>query len=139
VGWIGELQPELARDLGLRDETLVGEIVLTDLVAKAPGVERFVPLPTQPAVLRDLSVVCDATLPAREIGAFVRRSAGPLLRDVAVSDRFEGGSLPAGKVSLTVTLRYQDQERTLTGEEVQQSVGVVVAALKARGAEIRGE
>ncbi len=139
VGWIGELQPEFARDLGLRDETLVGEIVLTDLIAKAPAVERFVPLPTQPAVLRDLSVVCDATLPAREIGALVRRSAGPLLRDVAVSDRFEGGSLPAGKVSLTVTLRYQDQERTLTGEEVQQSVGAVVSALKARGAEIRGE
>ena len=38
-----------------------------------------------------------------------------------------------------MTLRYQDDERTLTGEEVQQSVGAVVAALKGRGAEIRGE
>jgi phenylalanyl-tRNA synthetase beta subunit len=47
--------------------------------------------------------------------------------------------VPEGKVSLTVTLRYQEPSRTLTGEEVQASVARVVADLRLAGAEIRGE
>jgi phenylalanyl-tRNA synthetase beta chain len=62
-----------------------------------------------------------------------------LLRDVTVVDRYAGDRIPPGKVSLTLTLRYQHPERTLTGEEVQASLERVTRALKARGAEIRGE
>jgi phenylalanyl-tRNA synthetase beta chain len=54
-------------------------------------------------------------------------------------DRYSGAPIPAGKVSLTLTLRYQDSARTLTSEEVQQSVDQVVAALAASGARVRGE
>ena len=47
--------------------------------------------------------------------------------------------VPSGKVSLTVSLRFQDRERTLTSEEVQASVDAVVRELRAAGLEIRGE
>ena len=47
--------------------------------------------------------------------------------------------MPAGKVSLTVSLRFQDPERTLTSEEVQAAVDAVVRELRGRGFEIRGE
>jgi phenylalanyl-tRNA synthetase beta subunit len=42
-------------------------------------------------------------------------------------------------VSLTVALAFQDPARTLTGDEVQSSVDAIVAALRARGWNIRGE
>ena len=42
-------------------------------------------------------------------------------------------------MSLTLPLVYQDPARTLTGDEVQAAVDAVVAALRARGYEIRGE
>jgi phenylalanyl-tRNA synthetase beta subunit len=45
----------------------------------------------------------------------------------------------AGKVNLTLALSLQDPERTLTGDEVQAAVDRVVGALRAAGAEIRGE
>ena len=44
-----------------------------------------------------------------------------------------------GKVSLTVSLRFQDPERTLTSEEVQHAVDGVVRDLRTAGLEIRGE
>jgi phenylalanyl-tRNA synthetase beta subunit len=47
--------------------------------------------------------------------------------------------IAAGRVSLTVALAYQDPARTLTGDEVQSSVDAIVAALRARGWDIRGE
>ena len=65
-------------------------------------------------------------------------AAGERLRSASLVDRYTGNQVPAGKVSLTVSLRFQDQERTLTSEEVQQAVDRVVAELRAAGCEIRG-
>ena len=73
------------------------------------------------------------------IEARIRAAAGDLLRDVWVVDRYEGPSLKPGTVSVTVTLQYQHPTRTLTGEEVEASVGRVRDALRAAGCEIRGE
>jgi phenylalanyl-tRNA synthetase beta chain len=139
IGWLGALHPEFAQASELRDETVVAELSLDGLIENAPKAERFQALPRQPGIARDVSVLCERGMLARDIEAWARSAAGPLLRDVVVSDRFEGPPLPEAKVSLTLTLRYQDPERTLVSEEVQASVTDVVRALRGRGAEIRGE
>lgn len=69
----------------------------------------------------------------------MRRAAGGLLRSVSVVDRYTGHPLPPGKLSLTVSLRFQDRERTLTGEEVQGAVDGIIRELRGAGLEIRGE
>ena len=88
---------------------------------------------------RDLSILCDEATPAAEIDARVRAAAGERLRSVSLLDRYTGNQVPPGKVSLTVSLRFQDPERTLTSEEVQEAVDGVVRELRAAGLEIRGE
>ncbi len=139
VGYVGALHPEAAARLALRGEAVVAELSLDALLeAKAPDV-RARPLPRHPAVTRDLSVLVDGTVAAEDIVAWARMGAGPLLRSIHVRDRYEGAQVPEGKVSLMLTLRYQELERTLTSEEVQASVEGVVRSLRERGAEIRGE
>lgn len=139
IGWLGALAPAVARAHDLRDETYVAELDLTTLLgadetrARARALARF------PSVTRDLSLLCAAGVAAAELEAAVRAAAGALLREVVPRDRYEGAPLPAGRYSLTLGLRYQHDERTLTGEEVQASVEGVIAALRARGVEIRGE
>jgi phenylalanyl-tRNA synthetase beta subunit len=54
-------------------------------------------------------------------------------------DRYAGNQVPSGKVSLTLGLRFQNDERTLTSEEVQADVDGIVRELRAAGLEIRGE
>ena len=73
------------------------------------------------------------------MAALALRAGGPVLRSVTVADRYQGAPVPEGRVSLMLALRYQDPTRTLTGEEVERSVAAVAAALRAAGAEIRGE
>jgi phenylalanyl-tRNA synthetase beta chain len=90
-------------------------------------------------VERDLSVVVDAAVPSADVLSEIGRAGGPLLREVRVVDKYDRPPVPAGRVSLTVALSYQDPGRTLTGEEVQASVEAIVAALRARGWDIRGE
>jgi phenylalanyl-tRNA synthetase beta subunit len=56
-----------------------------------------------------------------------------------VTARYDRPPVPPGRVSLTFRLVFQDQSRTLTGDEVQAAMDAVAAALRGRGFEIRGE
>jgi phenylalanyl-tRNA synthetase beta chain len=138
-GWLGALHPDVLRAWDLRGEVYVAEMPLEPIVEAAPAPARYRSLARSPAVSRDLSVVCDRSLTAAALEERVRAAAGEHLRAVRVVDRYEGAPVPAGKVSLTLALAFQDPERTLTGEEVQAAVDRVVGDLRAAGAEIRGE
>jgi phenylalanyl-tRNA synthetase beta chain len=136
LGWLGAMRP------GFREEpaeVLVAELALEPLLAEPASLVRFAALKHFPAVERDLSVLTDAGTSAAEIEARIRRAAGPLLVAVAVADRYDRPPVPEGRVSLTLGLRYQHAERTLTGEEVQSSVDGVIRDLRAAGLEIRGQ
>ncbi len=135
IGYLGALRPGFREQ---RDDVFVAELGLEPLLGQPPAAVRFRALPRFPAVDRDLSIL-GAGQDASEVEALIRRSAGGLLVDVAVRDRYDRPPVPTGKVSLTVSLRYQHPERTLTGEEVQASVDGVVGALRVAGLEIRGE
>ena len=139
IGYAGALHPDVRAAWELKDEAVVLEVALDALLEAAPTVARFSALDRYPAVERDLSIVCDEATPAAEIDARVREAAGERLRSASLLDRYTGNQVPPGKVSLTVSLRFQDPERTLTSDEVQEAVDGVVRELRAAGFEIRGE
>ncbi len=139
LGYAGAVHPEVAVAFELRDGAVVAEIGIEALLREEPRAVRVQPLPRFPAVSRDVAVVWDAAATAERIESQVRAAAGPLLRSVAVTDRYEGPPVPDGKVSLTLGLAFQHDERTLTGSEVQDAVDRVMERLRSIGAEIRGE
>ncbi|HXY40618.1 MAG TPA: phenylalanine--tRNA ligase subunit beta [Vicinamibacteria bacterium] len=139
IGWAGALHPDVHARWELKDEVVVLELAIDAVLEEEPRVVRFTALDRFPAVERDLSILCGEEVPAARIDARVRAAAGPLLRSVSLIDRYSGNQVPAGRVSLTVRLRFQDPVRTLTGEEVQAAVDAVVGDLRAAGLEIRGE
>ncbi len=139
IGYAGALHPDVRAAWELRDEPVVLEIRLDRVLEEAPPRVRFAAVDRFPAVERDLSILCDEATPAAEVDARVRAAAGERLRSASLLDRYTGNQVPAGKVSLTVSLRFQDPERTLTSEEVQAAVDDVVRELRAAGFEIRGE
>jgi phenylalanyl-tRNA synthetase beta chain len=139
LGYAGVLHPDLLATWELREEAVVGELNLEPILGTAATPAKYEVLPRFPAVARDLSVLCGQELDAKTLEDWIRAAAGPLLAGVTVSDRYDRPPVPEGKVSLTLGLRYQHGDRTLTSEEVQGSVEAVVTALRSRGAEIRGE
>jgi phenylalanyl-tRNA synthetase beta chain len=135
VGWIGQLSPTLAEAGGLpvADPVIVAEIDL-DLAAPAydPDYQAVMrPLPRHPSVVRDLSFVVPADLPAASVRGTIHASAPPTLVEVREFDRYQGTSLPNGKVSLSLRLTFRAAERTLTDAEVQSAIDTILAALAA--------
>lgn len=139
LGWFGAIHPEVALRFDLRDAVVAAEIDLEALVGAARGPVHVQPLPRFPAVTRDISVVWGDDRPAAEIVTRARAAGSRVLREAKIVDRFAGPPLGEGKVSLTLSLTFQDPERTLTSQEVQAPFDAIVASLRAAGAEIRGE
>lgn len=101
-------------------------------------VVRFTPMPSTPAVTRDVALLVPDSVSAGTIGAALSKAAGRLLEALEVVDEYRGAGLPAGRRSLAFRLRYRAPDRTLRDQEVDASVARALAALQEQhGIELR--
>ncbi|MCQ4119179.1 phenylalanine--tRNA ligase subunit beta [Rhodococcus tibetensis] len=136
VGHAGELHPAVLERAGLPPRTCAVEIDLDALPLvenlPAPKVSPF------PAVLQDVAVVVDATVPAGTVQEALRSGGGELLEDIRLFDVFEGEQVGPGRKSLAFALRFRGVDRTLTEDEASAARDAAVAAAAASvGAELR--
>ena len=128
VGWIGQLQPELARKLELRDAPWLFEL------AVEPSFQSEVPvfraISRYPAIRRDLAVVLDDAVTLDELRESVNLAAKGLLRELVVFDVYRGKGIEPGRKSIALGLILQETSRTLTDQEADAVVAAVVARVK---------
>ena len=92
----------------------------------------------QPAVTRDLAVVVRIAVSYADLVDTIRSTAGPRLELIRLVDQYQGSQVPPGHQSLAFHMLFRDPERTLTAEEVAETMDRIVAVLKDRfGAELR--
>ncbi len=116
VGYLGELHPRLVKRVGLDSAPVIFELLSEPtLAAQRP---KFSSVSKFPAVRRDLAVVVDETVPASDLVASVRASAGHLLEDVVVFDIYTGKKVENGSKSVALGLILQETSRTLTDDDV---------------------
>jgi phenylalanyl-tRNA synthetase beta chain len=138
VGWLGTLHPRLVRELDLPEAPVLAELETLALA------EARLPRPTAPsefpASRRDLAPVLKDEIPVAEVLAEVRKAGGAFLKDTGVFDVYRGKGLPNGFKSVSLSLIFQDNSRTLTDQEVESAVEAVTQRLQAQlGATIRGD
>jgi len=87
---------------------------------------RVAPLPSWPAVPRDVALVLPAGVPAGAIEATLVRGAGPLLERAWVFDEYQGAGLPAGTRSVAWRLVFRAADRTLRDAEVDTALATAL-------------
>jgi len=85
------------------------------------------PLPSTPAVERDVALVLPPGATAAAVADVLRRTSGPLLEALRVFDEYRGPGIPADHRSVAWHLSFRDPGRTLREGEVDK---LLVAALK---------
>ena len=95
------------------------------------GIPVYQPLPKFPAVTRDIAVVCDEAVTVGALEESIRRGAKGLLKDVSLFDIYRGPGVAIGKKSVAFNLVLRADDRSLTGEEADEDVQSILAALKA--------
>lgn len=129
VGWLGELHPELVRQLDLTYAPVMFELEFDAALrvenAAFAEVSRF------PALRRDLALVVDEQVAFAAIHERVTLTASNLLKTVRVFDVYRGAGVETGRKSIAISLIFQDDSRTLTDDDADSLVAAVCADLSA--------
>ena len=133
VGQFGQVHPDLAAGRKLRQEVFIAEFDLEELYKIGLRTIKFAPLGRYPAVERDFSFVFADGISFQQIEETVRATGIAELRDFTPAEIFRGGSIPAGKYSILLRVKFQSTERTLREDELAQWSGKIVAALTGLG------
>ncbi|TYK64846.1 phenylalanine--tRNA ligase subunit beta [Colwellia echini] len=128
VGYVGTLHPELTRKLGLNGQTLIFELLLSEvLVQKIPeatAVSRF------PANRRDLAIVVKEEVDAKKVLQLIEKVGGNYLIDLNLFDVYQGQGVEDGYKSLAIALVLQDTNKTLEEKDITDVIDRVVETLK---------
>jgi phenylalanyl-tRNA synthetase beta chain len=140
VGVLGELHPDVVRDLDLsgRPVVLVMDVASLLAAARERGQRPAVALPRFPAATRDLAVVVAESVVAGEVAAVLSDAAAGLAESVRLFDIYRGAPVPEGQKSLAFHVTYRDPSATLTDKRVDEVHVKVTAQAEARfGAAVR--
>ena len=114
------------------------ELEYEQLSAMQSGAVEVKPLPKYPAIQRDLSIVADDNVRWSDIIEAVNKKATVELEDVQFVGIYHGKGIPSGKKSVTFSLRYRDEDGTLTHQKVDGFEADIVESLnKSVGAVLR--
>jgi phenylalanyl-tRNA synthetase beta chain len=134
AGYVGVIDPRLARAYGVADTTALATLFVAALPPRVTP--RYVAPSKFPPLERDLAVIVPLDVLAADLTATVREE--PLVRTATVFDEYRGPQAGEGKKSLAVRLTLQSDETTLTDEQADAALGRIVGALRTRfGAEPR--
>jgi phenylalanyl-tRNA synthetase beta chain len=129
VGVLGEVHPLVQQRYDLPYRAYLAELDLELLYAAVPDKLTYEPISRHQELTRDLAVVVDMQVPAQDVQDTIVQSGGELLRSVALFDVYTGDPIQAGKKSLTYSLTFQAQDRTLTDAEANVLQERIVHAL----------
>ena len=129
LGVVGQLHPLVGKNYGVDVPLYAAELALPALLeAQGPDPE-YVPLPKFPGVARDIAVVCDEAVTVGALEDCIARGAKGLLKEVSLFDIYRGPGIPEGKKSVAFNLTLRADDRSLTGEEADEDVKSILAAL----------
>lgn len=130
-GFVGMLNPKVAKNLELRGDIYIGELLLEKIVKRKPITRKISSF--APAV-RDISIVVDRELEVSKLVNLVLEFEE--VEEVKVFDIYLG--IGEGKKSVGLRVRFRDLAKTLSDEEVNAVVGKMLSLLEERfGARLR--
>lgn len=137
IGYLGELHPTVQKTYGIGTRTYVAKLLLQEMAALSQPEVTYQPLPKFPAITRDLSLLCEESLPVGTLEETIEQAAGKLLEEVRLFDVYQGNQIAAGMKSVSFSLRLRSSEGTLTDEQADAAMKRVLKALAGAGAVLR--
>ncbi len=138
-GFIGRVDTQaLSRYKIEGGDVFVAELKIDELVREAVICRKYKPLPIYPSAQFDISLIVDESLPYKRILDEIASCGIRFLQEIDFKDLYRAKELGEGKKSITLSLLFRSNERTLTSEETMGFVGSIIKRLNEKlGAAIR--
>ena len=100
---------------------MIASIVNLDLLFKfIPNIKKMRSFSSLPQVKRDFSLIIDSSIKSGDIVDEIFNLNINNLSDVKIFDSFKSEKIGANKVSLSLTLVFESQDKTLEDKEVTE-------------------
>lgn len=138
IGLLGRLQPELEERYKFKQPVFLAEIDIERLLPISHPEKLFERPSRFPATYRDVSFLVDNSIEYSKIERAILSAGIGEIVEVKPFDLYRGAGVPEGKKSLSLRLKYQGRERTLTQEEIAELHARVIELLRENfGAQLR--
>ena len=112
VGFFGRIHPKVNKD-----EIYVLEVCIDDLDINTKPL-KFKAASKLPNIKKDIAFVMPISMKNEDVIKVIKHSGGRLLTDIQVFDLYVGENIGLENKSIAYTLTFEDNNRTLTDEEV---------------------
>ncbi len=136
---IGEVEPELLKQFGIKQRVFFADIDCDKLVGNMERKKTlFKELNRFPEVDRDLALLVDKEVTYEQIEKLAFKTEPNAIKSVNLFDVYEGKNLEEGKKSYAVSFVITNTDRTFTSDEVQGIMDRLIHAYeKELGAKLR--
>ena len=80
----------------------------------------FTEISKYPEVKRDFALLLDTSVTFKQVYDLAYKNERKLLRNISLFDVYEGSKLPKGKKSYAVSFTIQDDNKTLTDQQIEK-------------------
>lgn len=136
TGCFGKLSAAVAEKYGidlidLKQDILLLELNVEQLIELSRSAKtEFVPIPKHPAITRDISFLISEQISYELLKHEISAMAPDIIAEVTVFDEFHGKQIPSGMRSLSLHIKCQDQEKTLTDERIDVLIESIIKRLQ---------
>ena len=121
IGYIGKLSPEITKD-----DVYVCEINLSIIYNKKSKKIKYPEISKYPEITKDVAFILDKDILSSDVLKEIRKNGNKILSSIKVFDLYEGDKIDNNKKSVGYSLTFQDIDRTLTDEEVDNVFKTII-------------
>jgi phenylalanyl-tRNA synthetase beta chain len=140
VAIIGEINKSLTTNFDINSSVFFADINI-DLLMEFNKTEKIVikSVPVFPTVRRDLALLIDEAINYSQLEKIALKTESNLIKQVNVFDVYKGDKIEKGKKSYALSFMLQDENKTLTDEEIEAVMSKLILNFeKETGAILRG-
>lgn len=130
LGYLGEIHPKITNNYEIETKVYFGVLEVEKLLAITNFEKIYKPLPKFPSIQRDISMLIKEDVNVREIEKVIKEKGGKLLEKVELFDIYQGEQIEKGNKSVSYSIIFRADEKTLTDEEVNAPMKKILKYLE---------
>ncbi len=131
IASFGLIEKNLCQNFDIEIDILYAEFDLKTILNKYSNKPvQFKSISKFPEVTRDLSILIDDELKFEKIHKAIKQINQKLIKEITLFDVYDGENLPKNKKSYGISFKIQDDEKTLSDNEIEEIMNKVIDKLK---------
>ena len=127
IGIMGRVHPNV-----IKDNVYVCELSITKLYNKQVKPLKYKEISKYPIVSKDVAFIVKKDIESDTIKDQIKKSGGRLLTNIDIFDVYVGDKIKEDEKSIAFSLKFEDQNRTLTEEEVMKVFNKIISDVETK-------